>query len=406
MSIPRRKFIQRSTAGLAGIGLMSMPGIAGKKTATVPGNALGKTPAAKVATRVLGKTGLTLPLVSMGVMNADNPAVVVAALDGGIVHLDTAHGYQGGRNEEMIGGVLKGRKREAVIISTKVVGMPIDRTTGLYTPETKGEAFLEKFELSLRRLGTSYVDILYLHSVSRAESAGFEPLLGALTKVKKEGKARFIGLTTHRNEPDVIRAAVQAGVYDVVLTAYNFLQSHHAEVGKAITEAAAAGLGVIAMKTQAGVYFDKEKTQKIDMKAALRWALQHPGVTTAIPGFTTFEQLAEDLEVMASPALSDAERALLVPPAVKTTGYFCDQCGTCEQQCRQRLPLPDLMRGYMYAGAYRNLPAAATLSAELPAGIHCLGCTECAVSCPQGIDVAPRARDILALQSLPSSWWV
>lgn len=404
MGIERRRFIQRGAAGLAGLGLLSWPGLAKTKKEPAAKKEATKT---RPPTRVLGRTGITLPLVSMGVMNADNPAVVRAALDGGIIHLDTAHSYQGGRNEEMIGEVLRGRPREAVILSTKVVGMPFDRQTGLFTPATTGEALLEKFELSLKRLGTSYVDILYLHGVPRAESARFEPLLTALQKAKKDGKARFIGLTTHRNEPEVIRAAIAARVYDVVLTSYNFRQEHREEVGQAIAEAAAAGLGVIAMKTQAGVYFDQEKTRKIDMKAALRWVLAHPGVTTAIPGFTTFEQLAEDLEVLANPALSEAERTLLSPPQVASSGFFCDQCGRCERQCARGLPLPDLMRGYMYAGAYGNLAAAATLVTDLPlTDDPCQECAVCSVSCPKGIDVPGRARTVMGLRKLPSSWWV
>ena len=58
--------------------------------------------------RSLGKTGIRIPIVSMGVMNANNPQLVQAALDAGIVLFDTAHMYQGGRNEEMIGKVIKG----------------------------------------------------------------------------------------------------------------------------------------------------------------------------------------------------------------------------------------------------------------------------------------------------------
>ena len=52
----------------------------------------------------------------------------------------------------------------------------------------------------------------------------------ALEKVKKEGKARFVGITTHMNEPEVIHAAVDSKFYDVILTSYNFQQKHYAEM--------------------------------------------------------------------------------------------------------------------------------------------------------------------------------
>jgi len=61
------------------------------------------------------------------------------------------------------------------------------------------------------------------------------------------------------------------------------------------------GLGIVAMKTQAGVYWDKEKTTPINMKAALKWALRDPNVHTAIPGFTTLDQLQTDLDVLPIP---------------------------------------------------------------------------------------------------------
>ena len=66
-------------------------------------------------------------------MNADIDGLVRGALDAGMVHLDTAHGYQRGRNEEMIGRVLKGRPRESFVIATKVWD---GRRTGLFSAET------------------------------------------------------------------------------------------------------------------------------------------------------------------------------------------------------------------------------------------------------------------------------
>ena len=57
--------------------------------------------------RTLGKTGIKLPVVSMGVMRADNPNLVKAAYENGMTHFDTANGYQGGRNETMLGEIFR-----------------------------------------------------------------------------------------------------------------------------------------------------------------------------------------------------------------------------------------------------------------------------------------------------------
>jgi aryl-alcohol dehydrogenase-like predicted oxidoreductase len=285
-----------------------VPPVAAERKPPAPvAQAAAPEPAAKPAgpaRRILGRTGIEVPVVSMGVMNADNPNLVRAALDGGMVLLDTAHGYQDGRNEEMLGTVLPARKRDSFVLCTKVFLSTLDRKTGLFSPETRGEEIEEKLAISLKRLGLDHVDILYLHCQSQRESVLLEPVLRALEKVKKAGLTRFVGVSTHKNEPEVIRAAVEAKLYDVVLTSYNFRQDHHLEVQKAIGEAAAAGLGVVAMKTQAGVYWDKEKSSPINMKAALKWALRDANVHTAIPGFTTLEQLQADLEVLHDPALT------------------------------------------------------------------------------------------------------
>lgn len=399
--VDRRRFLTTGLTGLAGLGVAQRLS-AGQGLIPAPEVPAAKsfTPPARILRRTLGRTGLKLPVVSMGVMNADNPNLVRAALEAGIVHFDTAHGYQRGRNEEMLGQVFKGVKREAFVIATKVVGEGMDRVTGRFSAETRPEAFIQAFELSLQRLQLAHVDILYLHNIRCREAALFEPLLKVLLRLKKEGRTRFIGVTTHRNEPDVIRAAVESGAYDVVLTSYNFLQANREEVRLACREAAKAGIGVVAMKTQAGVFFDKEKTKPIDMKAALKWALQDECVCTAIPGFTTFDQLAEDLPVMGDIRLSAQERAIL-ESGTPQASLFCQQCGACQPQCPKGLPIPSLMRSYMYASAYRNLLHAKDLVTSLDLeGAPCGDCGACTVRCPHGLDVRPRIEDVAGLRGL------
>ena len=74
----------------------------------------------KVIYRTLGNTGMEVPIISMGVMRADNPNILKAAYEKGIRHFDTASGYENGRNEEMVGNYFKDIPRDKVIISTKI----------------------------------------------------------------------------------------------------------------------------------------------------------------------------------------------------------------------------------------------------------------------------------------------
>ncbi|RLD31761.1 MAG: oxidoreductase, partial [Bacteroidetes bacterium] len=94
----RRGFLKSSVIGATGL-------VAGQSVlAGTPGKyLLEEEKKGKIIYRTLGRTDIKLPIVSMGVMRADTPNLVRAALAKGVTHLDTAHGYQNGKNEEMLG---------------------------------------------------------------------------------------------------------------------------------------------------------------------------------------------------------------------------------------------------------------------------------------------------------------
>jgi predicted aldo/keto reductase-like oxidoreductase len=343
--------------------------------------------------RTLGKTRMKLPVISMGVMNSDNPNLVRAALDAGIVHLDTARSYQRGQNERMIGEVLKGRPRDSYVIATKAK-LPRNFVYRLI----RG-TFLEQLDISLKSLGLEYVDILYNHDIGGREAALSEPVLNAMDIVKKVGKARFVGVSTHRNEPEVIQAAIDSELYDLVLTSYNFRQNHYRQVREAIAKAAQAGLGIVAMKTMAG-------TNAENPRAALKWVLRDPNVHTIISGFTTFDQMNLDLSVMESPTLTDSEKKDLQMKA-SLPGIYCQGCGQCLKQCPAKLPIPELMRAYMYAYGYRQPALAQNLIASLDLPRHvCEDCSSCPVLCLNRWNVAEKIRDIARLRNVPSEFFV
>lgn len=392
----RRRFIKSGILGLAGTAAGSAILKAGPTPPIHP-----REEKEKFIYRTLGKTGFKLPVISMGVMNADNPNLVAAALDAGIVMLDTAHGYQKGKNEEMIGGVIKNRDRDSFVLATKVAYQK-DRKTGLYPPDKDVKSFEDEFNISLSRLGLDYVDILYIHGISVKETALFEPALKFLEKMKIEGKIRFTGFSTHRNQHEMLDAAVECGAYDVVLSAYNFRQNNKKEIAEAMARAAKAGIGIVAMKTQAGVYWDKERQEPINMRAALKWALQNENVHTAIPGFTAFDQMELDLSVMEDLTLTEKEKAdLRLGEGETMAGLYCHQCGTCQGQCPSCVDVPALMRSYMYAYGYKNFSLAQSTIEELGPRLPCTDCSSCRVACPNGFNVPQKVEDIARLNTIP-----
>jgi len=109
------------------------------------------------------------------------------------------------------------------------------------------------------------------------------------------------------------------------------------------------------MKTQAGVYWDRKRTNKINMKAALKWVLQDENVHTTIPAFANYEEMKEDLAVMEDLTLTPQEKSdLELGEKLGFSGCYCQQCGQCAAQCPARMDIPTLMRSHMYAFAHRQ----------------------------------------------------
>lgn len=316
-------------------------------------------------------------------MLTSDPSVIERAAEAGINYFDTARGYQGGNNERMVGAALKSRRKQ-VYISTKTHG------------STK-QAALADLETSLREMGTDYVDVWCLHAVGDPNRLT-EEMLDALETAKKEGKARFLGLSTHSNQAGVIEAAIKTGKIDVVIVAYNFTMFKTLE--PALEAAAKAGLGVVAMKTMAGGFRKARPGSDLHAKlnregamlAALKWVLRNPNVHTTIPSMTDMEQLEENLRAMTEP-FSEADEKILARRLKEIGPLYCRGCNGCASQCPHGLPIPDMLRCLMYAEGYGEFALAREQFLTLPASarmVRCADCDRCAVRCPNGVRVAER----------------
>jgi predicted aldo/keto reductase-like oxidoreductase len=392
--INRRHFMKSSVAGMAGfICLPFTDKRQGKNQKE-----------RKLIYRTLGKTGIRVPVIGMGILSSGSPALMRAALDAGITHFDsTAAQPQQMRNEEMIGEVLKGVPRESVVFGTKIHLLQ-DYKTGLYTKAATEDEFLKKLDMALKRLKMDYVDIVYHHMVSRRESAFHEPIMKAMEKAKKAGKARFLGITTHSNVPEAVHAAADSNFYEVVMASYNYKQKNHRQVKEAIAKAANAGLGVVAIKVIRGGLEKGEKP--VNPCASLKWVLQDSNVHATIPGFSNFEEMSVDLSVMEDLNLTEAEKNDL-KRGTSVPGLYCQGCGQCLQQCCAELPIPDLMRSYMYAYGYRQPALAQNIIASLDLPRHvCKDCSSCAVVCLNEWNVKGKICDIIRLRDVPSGFLV
>lgn len=398
VELSRRGFLSASLSGLVTVGLAGVsPGIARAQETTKTA----ASPDKKIIYRELGKTGMKLPIVSMGVANCNDPAIIQAAYKQGVRFFDTAPGYAYGRNEQMVGQVIKRLKaRDKTFIATKV-WTPAERRGK--TAEDARKKIPALFEGSLRRLKTDYVDVLFLHDVSGVEPVREEGTRDALAKLKKQGKIRATGLTTHQGMAEIINQVAKGGFYDVVLTSFNVSMADDAELLAAIENAAKKGVGIIAMKTQAGgaqlpnrAALGQYSSSTINT-ASLKWAMRNENITTAIPGYTNLEHMQEDFSVAADLELTADEGKLLSDNNLKLGFGFCRQCKKCLASCPYNVDIPTLMRTHMYAAQYSDFHLARTALDAIPRAnglANCASCASCTVKCANQVNVPHKIEEL------------
>ena len=394
----RRDFFKKT--GLLTAGLISIPALAQSNSLAKPGKK-------KIIYRTLGNTGIKVPIVSMGVMNANNPALLKEAYNQGIRHFDTAWFYQRGKNEEMVGDVLREVKadRKKVTISTKIY-------LGDYGPNyPKGkkakESFLKRFDESLTRLKMDYVDILYYHAVSEIEQANDPYIIEAFQELKAQNKIKHTGFSTHNYWPDLLTDAANKGFYEVVLLSINYSMANDPKTFEAMQYAAKKGIGLVAMKTQCQQDWYKSMLPSDIQKfyegqimhtALLKWVLKHEYITTAVPGFTTFSQLTDDFTVASDLEYTGEEKQFLTDHhVVAGLQQVCHLCGKCTGSCPNGVDIPSLMRVHMYSESYGNTSMATNTLNNIPKGKNfeqCAKCDVCSARCVRNVPVAERIADL------------
>lgn len=361
MHIKRRDFLKGTAASVAA-GLVPELGLAAQ--------------ARDMPYRTLGRTGLQVSVLGYGAMQCSDPATIRHGLDQGINYIDTADCYMGGRNEKIVGRAVMGI-RDRLIIATKV---HISR-------EARMRSSVDR---SLASLGVKQVDLMQLHGMSSRNQIIRKDVQQIMRSMKQEGKFRFAAITTHTNQVQVLEAVMKDGFYDAVLVAVNFRSPP--ALYQAIEEAAAAGVGIIAMKTQNGGYRNSTMPEITPHQAALRFVVEKPGVHVAVPGMLSRKMVNENLEaVTGKGGLADLLR--LDAYKVELEGKACSFCSQCLYECRYGMGGMDTVRVAMYAEGYRDRRLAAERAAQAASAVRiCADCDGCTVDCSQGIDIKAAAR--------------
>jgi aryl-alcohol dehydrogenase-like predicted oxidoreductase len=301
--------------------------------------------------RTLGKTGLSVSEIGFGAWaigglwgeqkESDSIDALHRAIDRGVNLIDTAAGYGRGKSERIIAQVLKERK-ERIYVATKTPPAPGPWPPSPYCrmEERYPERYIrENIEERLRNLGTDSIDILQLHTWTRAWNSNPAPL-EILRKLQQEGKIRWIGISTPEHDQNSVVDLMRKGYLDVVQVIYNIFEQEPA-----------AGLLPAAQEHNVGVivrvpfdegsltakftrethfsgddfrrkYFAGDRLErtvarveriKKDLEgspfsmaqAALKFPLMHPAVSTVIPGIRNTGQADANTGVADMPGIAD-----------------------------------------------------------------------------------------------------
>jgi len=416
MSVNDRELSRRDlfrVAGAAGLGSLvskaaALGDIAGTPTTqTAPA---ATRPANTVPLRPFGKTGVNVPILALGGIFdiTSNQLVLKLAMQWGVTYWDTAYTYTGGNSEKGMGMYLGKypEHRKKIFLVSK-------------TPARDPQKMTAQLNESLERLRTDYVDMYFLHGLRRPDdlTRNEDEYKQWIEKMKAAKKIRFFGFSTHRNMAQCLLGASKLGFIDGIMTSYNYRLMHADEMKRAVDACHKVGIGLTAMKTQAGgpVRVDSDKELElagrfvrrgfIPEQAKLKAVWEDERIASLCSAMYTATVLSSNVAAaLDKTKLSAGEKRLLDEYARETCSGYCAGCGDiCEQAVGGQAPICDVMRHLMYYREYSDRDLARESFAKLPASVRRrlrgLDYSVAEARCPQGMPIGRlmrEAADLLA----------
>ena len=395
----RRQFLKKSIMGITGAALLP-------SNLTIKGGfEANKSATPELASRILGKTGIKTPLISMGTSSATAAGFVRTAYEAGIKLFFSATYYGEGKNEQLVGEGLKGLPRDSFVVGTAVPSDGMDMRTGIFTKPFDPQAYITKAEQSLKRFGLDYVDFFLFPYAGKRETVLNEGVLKAMEQLKKQGKTRFVGIASHSDTEEALKAATDSGIFELAMIAYNYKTLNKESFNVSVANAVQAGIGIVAMKTTAGAAREKSGPS-LNTDAALKWVLQNQNISSIVSGMSSLEELQKNLAMIQNLKMSEKEfKDLNLTSLNSESGLYCHQCRKCIPECPHNLDIPTIMRSYMYAYGYKNSNQAwQTISGVDISGRPCEKCSVCNINCTAGFDIRKKILDISRLKDVPAEF--
>ena len=395
----RRQFLKKSIMGITGAALLP-------SNLTIKGGfEANKSATPELASRILGKTGIKTPLISMGTSSATAAGFVRTAYEAGIKLFFSATYYGEGKNEQLVGEGLKGLPRDSFVVGTAVPSDGMDMRTGIFTKAFDPQVYITKAEQSLKRFGLDYVDFFLFPYAGKRETVLNEGVLKAMEQLKKQGKTRFVGIASHSDTEEALKAATDSGIFELAMIAYNYKTLNKESFNVSVANAVQAGIGIVAMKTTAGAAREKSGPS-LNTDAALKWVLQNQNISSIVSGMSSLEELQKNLAMIQNLKMSEKEfKDLNLTSLNSESGLYCHQCRKCIPECPHNLDIPTIMRSYMYAYGYKNTSQAwQTISGVDISGRPCEKCSVCNINCTAGFDIRKKILDISRLKDVPAEF--
>jgi len=289
--------------------------------------------------------------------------------------------------ETYVGQGLKGI-RDKVVITTK---HPMN-----FGQKIEKAAVIKRMEDSLKRLQTDYVDVAMVHNIGDlAPLLKNEEVLGAYDELKKAGKVRFTGFSTHSAKV-TLKQALETDFPRVILVIYNHMEGR--EIEPLVKAVRAKGIGTVAMKIFAGNQQGNLKglvgPKMSYPQAAIRWVMSNADFDTCIPTMSSYSHVEEYVAASGQP-LDRASLDMIALYREQAGSRYCRvSCAACLPACPANVAVNDVLRYAMYHEDYGMERMAADYYAELEPGRKPLGCAGCAApcegACPHGLPVRAR----------------
>jgi hypothetical protein len=362
-------------------------------------------PKAPMPRRSFGRSGIKVSTLSLGGMFdiLNNRLMLAKALEWGIDYWDTAEGYGGGRSEEGIGRWFARNPdtRKQVFLVTKL-------------SLRRGTDFTPRLEACLKRLHTDYIDLLFVHGIRGIDD--MDPRLESWSQaMKKAGKLRLFGFSTHSNMQDCLEGAARLPWIDGIMFTYNYRLMHEPRMKAAVEACYRAGIGLTAMKTQGGgpVKSDSDSEMEMAGRFMQKGFTHHQAKLMAVwedKRIACICSQMPNLTIMATNAvaavdqtrLSRSDRALLAQYDRETCSDYCAGCGRlCSEVPGQKVPINDVMRCLMYAHSYQDLMLARSTFEMLPAQSRALlaqlDFSEAERLCPRNLPIGRMMQEATKL---------